>query len=168
MKPVLQRIAINGVLAALFLAMIGFFLGQVGTMFVVRSEVPTGANGPNPDEELLNALQYRVPLMLAFWGFVFVAVGEVLLHLWRSRKPAPAPAPAQQHPTEQLLQELLAKAEAEEKARADAQAGGTRHREAGGESVELPAPGKGTGHRASGGESREMIQVPDPESPKKE
>lgn len=169
MKPVLQRIAINGLLTAVFLGVIGMILGRVGTMFLPPSEVAITEPGePNPDAELMDAIQYRTPLLLAVWGFVFVAVGEVLLHAWRSRRPAPpAPTAAEKNTTEQMLQELLAKAEAEEKARADA--AGTKHRDLGGESIEIKGlPAKETGHRTPGGESREVNLPPEPEAPKKD
>jgi hypothetical protein len=65
-----------------------------------------------------------------------------------------------------MLQELLAKAEAEEKARSDAQAAGSRHRDLGGESMELKGglPHLG-GHRGKGGESVEMERPVFPPQP---
>lgn len=150
MHPVVQRIAINGILTALFLGVIGVMISNIAVTFVPRSadigEVPDG--GVNPDDELISQIQTRTPIMLAVWGFAFVAVGEVVLHLWRSRRPAPPAEPTQDEraKTEMLLQELLAKAEAEEKAKAA--------------SGEQPAGG----HRAQGGESREMLELPKPDA----
>ena len=147
MHPVVQRIAINGILTALFLGVIGVMIGNIAVTFVPRS-ADVGEGGVNPDDELISQIQTRTPIMLAVWGFAFVAVGEVVLHLWRSRRPAPPAEPTQDErtKTEMLLQELLAKAEAEEKAKAA--------------SGELPT----SGHRDKGGESREMLELPKPEA----
>ncbi len=55
---------------------------------------------------------------MAIWGVTLVALGEVLMHLWRGRKGAanakPAPPPDD---AEKLLNELLAQVEAAEKAK---------------------------------------------------
>ncbi|MBA4186521.1 MAG: hypothetical protein C0467_00740 [Planctomycetaceae bacterium] len=150
MHPVLQRIAINGILTALFLGVIGVMISNIAVTFVPQSaDISSGSDGGvNPDQELISQIKTRTPIMLAIWGFGFVAVGEVVLHLWRGRKPAkPAePTPEERTKTEMMLQELLAKAEADEKAK--------------------PATGNqpAGGHRAAGGESREMLELPKPEA----
>ncbi|MFO0825979.1 MAG: hypothetical protein U0792_23150 [Gemmataceae bacterium] len=169
MHPLLQRIVINGVLTAVFLAVIGAVIGQIGSVFMLSSQTNSAEpDAHNADAEIAHAIQYRMPLMLAGYGFIFVAIGEVILHFWRGRKPpTPAASAAQPQNTEQMLQELLAKAEAEENARSDAQAGGTRHRDMGGESIELKGglPDLGGGHRGKGGESVEMDRPVFPPQP---
>ncbi|MCE9564405.1 MAG: hypothetical protein K8U57_20400 [Planctomycetes bacterium] len=141
MPLVLQRIAIYGTFAALFLALLGVVLGQMASIMIPRSpEIPGAAEAgiPNPDAEILATIQTRTPIMMAVWGFVLVTIGELLLHVWRSRKPAPPPGPTPQEriDTEKVLQELMAKAEAEEKAKS----GTGGHRDKGGESQEVVLP----------------------------
>jgi hypothetical protein len=169
MKLVLQRIAIYGTLAAVFLGVLGMVLGHMAAILIPQSPVVPGvvADGtPNPDAETLAMIQTRTPIMMAVWGFVFVTIGELILHGWRSRRPMP-PGPTQQDQTEteMMLQELLAKAEADEKAKGD---GTGRHRDLGGESMELKVglPDARKGHRTAGGESQEVNINPDEQPPK--
>jgi len=79
--------------------------------------------GPGPavetrsgDPDLASKLRVRIPLLMAVWGFAFVAVGELVLHLIRSRKPTPPPTPPRQpDDAEKLLEQLLAEVEAKAK-----------------------------------------------------
>ena len=114
MNPVLKRILLHGGLTAGLLALVGLLFAEMAGMWM-----GTGAGPPAPTD--LNppvgpAIRYRVPLMMAVWGFVFVAVSELVLS--RFRKPAPA-KPAPPDDTEKLLNELLAQAEAKSAAEAE-------------------------------------------------
>ncbi len=163
MHPVLQRIAIYGTLTAVFLGVIGMMIGNIAIMFVPQSPdgIVNPADGANPDEQLISAIRVRTPIMLAIWGFVFVAVGELLLHAWRRRHPAapPSATTAEREATEKQIQEMLAQAEADEKASAGVgeQESRRKHRDLGGESMEM-----GVTHRKPGGESREVDITAEP------
>ena len=109
MNPVLRRILLHGGLTAGLLAAVGLLFAEMAGMWA-----GTGATAPPASADLNPpvgpAIRYRVPLMMAFWGFVFVAAGELVLS--RFRKPAPVKPPAPPDDTEKLLNELLAQAEA--------------------------------------------------------
>ena len=109
MNPVLRRILLHGGLTAGLLGVVGLLFAEMAGMWVGAREATAPASADlNPP--VGPAIRYRVPLMMAFWGFVFVAAGELVLS--RFRKPAPAkPAPPPDD-TEKLLNELLAQAEA--------------------------------------------------------
>jgi hypothetical protein len=119
MRELLRRIAISGGLTALILGALGFALAEMAASTV---ETPLGtrapANGPRPDVEQAHAvgakMRSQIPLSMAIWGFVFVAVVETVRHLVRSWRAAPAVAPTPVVPddTEKLLEELLSLAEA--------------------------------------------------------
>jgi hypothetical protein len=121
MHPVLKRILVNGGLTAAILAVIGFVFAELAAMWLASGEgVRPGSAGVV--EPVEGTLRTRVPLTLAFWGFVFVAVGELILHRVRRNRPAAQPTEPQQDDAEKLLNELLAQAEA--KAAAEAAARG--------------------------------------------
>jgi len=108
MNPVLRRILLHGGLTAGLLAVVGLLFAEMAGMWVGTGATTTPASAElNP--AVGPAIRYRVPLMMAFWGFVFVAAGELVLS--RFRRPAP-PKPAEPpDETEKLLNELLAQAE---------------------------------------------------------
>ncbi len=113
MKPVFRRIAWNGILTAIVLGIIGYFLAQLATMWLVASPGVRDATGDaigatDQDGSLAKSIQYRIPLLMAVWGFAFVAVGELVLYLWRG-EPKPKPSRLHQEPdeAEKLLEELL-------------------------------------------------------------
>jgi hypothetical protein len=107
MHPVVKRILINGGLTAVVLGGLGFLFSQFAGMWAT-SEVKPG--GENPNAILTESIRVKVPLMMAFWGFVFVVVAELLK--WRLRgKPAVAKVTEPQPDAEKLLNELLAQAE---------------------------------------------------------
>jgi len=125
MHPVLKRIAIYGTLTAIFLGVIGMMIGGIAVTFVPPTPAGVGPTEgePNSDQELISTIQTRMPIMLAIWGFVFVAAGEVLLYIWPRRKPAPQePTIDEQVKAEEQIQLLLALADAKAKAEADAKA----------------------------------------------
>ena len=72
--------------------------------------------GTDPNDVVGATLRSRVPLVLAAWGFVFVAVGEILLYWRRSRRKLIAAKPAEPDPAEKLLEELLSQVEAQRSA----------------------------------------------------
>ncbi len=109
MNPVLKRILLHGGLTAGLLALVGLLFAEMAGMWM-----GTGAGSPAPTD--LNppvgpAIRYRVPLMMAFWGFAFVAVCELVLSRFRKRAPV-KPAEPPPDDAETLLNELLAQAEA--------------------------------------------------------
>jgi hypothetical protein len=118
MPAILKRILMNGLLAASMLALIGYFYAEMAGMWLMAkaptrplSEAPV-AEAPSVDP-MLESIRYRVPATMALWGFLFVAGGEGLLYLWRKRRPAPVKSEPQTNPAQELLNQLLAKAEAE-------------------------------------------------------
>src|SRR4051794_20144694 len=102
MNPVLKRILLHGGLTAGLLALVGLLFGEMAKMWM---SPPAGA----PESADLNpavaaTLRYRVPLMMAFWGFLFVTVSELVLSRFRKHAPAkPAAPPADD--AEKLLNE---------------------------------------------------------------
>ena len=107
------RILRHGIPAALMLGCLGFVFAQfAGVWFqgkIGDREAPAGG------AEVTEALQWRVPLTMAGWGFGVVAVIEIVGSLWR--KPA-KPVEAKPVPdAEELLSKLLDEAEAAERAR---------------------------------------------------
>jgi hypothetical protein len=124
MRPVLRRIAIHGGLTALVLGLFGLMFAELGAIWLSSAPGARSAEvAETADAEVADRLRGRVPFLMAVWGFGFVAVAEVLMHLYRTRRAAAraamAPATAQPQPdeAERLLLELLAKAEAEAAAR---------------------------------------------------
>jgi hypothetical protein len=122
MRRVLKRIAVNGLLTAALLGMIGFGLAELATIWLAGSRTTRSSGGPEPttvevDDTLQKSLRYRVPLTMAGWGFAFVALSEVVLYLWRGRRPETKTSPPtpQPDPAEALLEELLAQVEASRK-----------------------------------------------------
>lgn len=101
MHPVLKRIALNGFLAAGILAVVGVAYARLAEVYLARStptrSVPGVPPAPPPEDPAADGLAYRIPAMMALWGFVFVAAGEGLLYLWRGNRPA-RPAPPHRPP----------------------------------------------------------------------
>ena len=121
MRDVFRRIAIHGGLTALVLGIVGFMLAELATIWLagspgVRTTTGEPVAGTDPNDMVGATLRSRVPLVLAAWGFVFVAVGELLLHWRRSRRKLLAAKPAEPDPAEKLLEELLSLVEAQRSA----------------------------------------------------
>jgi hypothetical protein len=120
MSPILKRILINGLFTAATLAVVGIGYAEMAGFWLVAqapqrlgNEAPIAAAPVN--EPLADSLKYRVPAMMALWGFLFVAAVELGLHWLRRGKPVPAKSATKPEPasTQQLLEQILAKAEAE-------------------------------------------------------
>lgn len=111
MSPVLRRIAIHGGLTAIVLGIIGLMFAEMASMWIVASVPPRGAAKATPPDT--SAMKKRLPLIMAFSGFAFVALGELVLHQFRKNRipPTREPAPTTEA-TEKLIQELLARVEA--------------------------------------------------------
>jgi hypothetical protein len=126
MRPVLRRIAIHGGLTALVLGLFGLMFAELGAIWLSSAPAARSAEAAEAaDAEVAARLRGRVPLLMAAWGFGFVAVAEVVVHYFRKRRAAAMPAVAQPQPddAEKLLLELLAKAEAEAAARQESGVG---------------------------------------------
>jgi hypothetical protein len=123
MHPVLKRILIHGALTAAILALVGLLFAELASLWTTsRAGRPASAelNPPLPA-----SFRYRVPLTLALGGFLFVAVGELVLRRIRGDKPAASAKPSSpQDDVEKLLNELLAQAEAKTAAEAAQKAAG--------------------------------------------
>ena len=116
MREVYRRIAINGILTAIILAVVGVVIGEMSAT-AMQMPVGTRATIKKPEQDAAttaaaNELRYRVPVMMAAWGFLVVAGFEVIRHRLRGRRPTPPPAPSVPDETEKLLEELLSQAEA--------------------------------------------------------
>jgi hypothetical protein len=125
MRPILIRILKQGIPVALILAVVGYVMAEsAGMWFAMQAggdsslRVTVGDADPVPagngGQDLTRILRTRLPLTLAAWGFGIIAVAELLLGLWRRRKPtAPAvPAVPTEDETEKLLNQLLEQADA--------------------------------------------------------
>jgi hypothetical protein len=151
MPPVLKRILLHGGATAVILAGVGFLFAEMAGMWTARgAERPGSADGSVP---VSATLRYRVPLMMAFWGFAFVAVSEFVLHRLRRHAPAKPPEPPPDD-AERLLNELLAQAEAKMAAEAESQKTEDKGQKA--ENPEVKPEGSGqkpeAEHRSDGGE----------------
>lgn len=107
------RILRHGIPAALILGCLGIVYAQfAGVWFqnkIGEREAPSGG------AEVTDALQWRMPLAMAGWGFGVVAAIELVTGLWR--KPIPSEAIKPVPDAEELLSKLLDEAEAAERER---------------------------------------------------
>lgn len=116
MKPEQKRVLVHATLTALVLAVIGLvFVEFAGAWLSAPAARPASAD-LNPG--LPESAKYRIPLMMALWGFAFVIVGEFVAARFRRPKVQEQPQPAD---AEKLLNELLAKADAERAAKPPAE-----------------------------------------------
>lgn len=115
MHPVVQRILVNGLTAAGVLAVVGFAYAQLAGIWLAGGSSARGLGEPGlappADDPLVESLRYRVPAMMALWGFAFVAVAEGVLAVVRGNRPAPLPVERTPDPAEVLLEELMRQAE---------------------------------------------------------
>lgn len=110
MHPLLKRLLINGGLTALVLAGMGFLFAELASTWTSGEALKSEAAAAN--ESMMGSIRSNVPLMMAFWGFVFVSVSEVLRwSLWGRKQAAAKPVEKQPDDVEKLLNELLAQAE---------------------------------------------------------
>jgi len=117
MNPLLKPILKNGLLSAGALAIVGYGYAELAGMWLAAQTplrtTPDGVVAAAPQEAVADSLQYRVPAMMALWGFVFVALGEVVLHRVRSRRAALVPpAIPQPDPAELLMKQMMLDAQA--------------------------------------------------------
>ena len=115
MSPLLKRILLHGAITAALLAGIGVGFTQMAGTWMVSSGGRTGA----PQPAVTDNLRLRIPLTMAFWGFVFVVGCELVLHRIRAGRLAVKPVEKQPDETEKLLNELLAQAESKMAAEAE-------------------------------------------------
>jgi hypothetical protein len=109
MHPLLKRILLNGALTAAILAGVGLVLARLAGMMAPAAGLRPGSadlNRPPGD-----SIRTNVPLMMAFWGFVFVALCEAVRWRLRGGEPAAAKSAEQPDDVEKLLNELLEQAE---------------------------------------------------------
>jgi hypothetical protein len=131
MHPIPVRILKQGIPVALILAAVGFLMAEAAGIFFamqsggdssVRVTVGDAPASADAGEDLTRTLQRRLPFTLAAWGFGLVVALELLLGLWRGRKPATpsssAPTVPTEDETEKLLNQLLQQADAAEADRA--------------------------------------------------
>jgi hypothetical protein len=123
MNPLLKRILLHGGMTAALLAGLGLLFAELAGMWMSGSTSRSGS--VEQSQATSEALRYRVPLMMAFWGFVFVVGCELVLS--RFRKPIPKPQ-KQPDDAEKLLNELLAQAEAKMAQEAGQKAGGAEQK----------------------------------------
>jgi hypothetical protein len=123
MHPLLKRIAVNGLLSAVMLGVLGLVFSELAGMWLATATAGRSVPAQAPDAGVTDSLRYRLPLTMAVWGLVFVAATEGLLYLWRGNPAgttAKAAAIAEPDPAEKLLEELLQQAEASQAKAADA------------------------------------------------
>ena len=124
MRNLFIRILKHGVPTALALALIGYLFGEVASLWMHAHATPRfGSDGTiptmNDDESVAQVYRQRLPMMMAGWGFGLVVVFELLLFLVRGNgTPLPKEVtPTRNDSTEDLLNQLMAKAEAAEASR---------------------------------------------------
>jgi hypothetical protein len=84
-----KTIVVNGLLAAIPLALIGYLYAQMAGMWVSSQAIPrTGTSGSLAAAssisaaEISSAIAWRLPFTMAICGFIFVALGEGAKSLW--------------------------------------------------------------------------------------
>ncbi|QJW99462.1 hypothetical protein [Frigoriglobus tundricola] len=150
MHPVLKRVLLHGGATAVVLACVGLLFSQLAAMWASGSGQTARTD---LDPQVGAAIRYRVPLMMAFWGFAFVAAAELLLHRFRRPVAEKSPEPPADD-AEKLLNELLAQAEA--KMAQEAESRKAQAQGPGAETPERKSEGSGQkpepGHRSDGGD----------------
>jgi hypothetical protein len=118
MRPVLKRIAINGLLTAAVLGLFGFLLAELAAVWLAGHQParPASVESAAPAGDPVAAgLRYRLPFVMAGLGFGFILVCELALYAVRGN-PTPADkklaAAEQPDPAELLLEQLMAEADA--------------------------------------------------------
>jgi hypothetical protein len=118
MPLILKRILSNGLLTAALLAVIGYGYAELAGVFLLANPPARTITGNVPaapaEDPLSTELTYRLPAMMALWGFLFIAAGEGVMYAWRRRRPIAVPAkPAESKAdtAEVLLEQILAQVE---------------------------------------------------------
>jgi hypothetical protein len=100
MKSLARRIVVHGLMAAVPLALLGFLYAQMAGMWTATqsplrigpaSEEVVAVRNSDADG-VTAALEWKVPIVMATGGFLFVAIGECLLAMWR--RPGNPPTPS--------------------------------------------------------------------------
>jgi hypothetical protein len=121
----LIRILKQGIPVALILAVIGYVMAGVAGMWLsshsgsdTSVRVTVENSSADTGETLTQAMQLRLPLTLAAWGFGLVTVLELVRTLVRGQKPSTKqntlPSRVTEDETEKLLNQLLQQADAAE------------------------------------------------------
>lgn len=97
----------------------GLICGAAGYLYAVAAGAYV-ADERDDGRTLRDALAWRVPFAMAFWGAGFTLVVEFFRHLWApaSQATTPAAAPTPEADAEKLLLQLLEQAEEAERSRA--------------------------------------------------
>lgn len=97
---------------------VGLICGAAGYLYAVAAGAYY-ATERDDGSTLRDALAWRVPFAMAFWGAGFTLVVEFFRHLWAPKKPdeKPAAAPNPEADAEKLLLQLLEQAEEAERSR---------------------------------------------------
>jgi hypothetical protein len=149
MHPIVKRILIHGGFTAGLLALVGILFAELAGIWAASNPGKPGSADLNPP--LPDSLRYRVPLTLAGGGFLFVAVGELILSRVRRKKPDAKPTEPQPDDAERLLNELLAQAESKMALEAESQ----KAQEAGAEGQEAgEQKPEGSGQKVENGEQK--------------
>ena len=131
MPPTLVRILKNGLPAAAFLAFVGYLMAEVAGIWFDSQVPPPPANPsegrfvPPTGADVSGMLRFQLPLTMGAWGFLLVAVFELVLRVWRGPEAvktkiperARGSLPPPEDDVEALLNQLLQQAEAAEAAR---------------------------------------------------
>ena len=124
MNRLLKRIAIHGSLAAVILGLLGLLYAEMAGTWILSVSKPAfhssnaTPSDPMRDIDPNDTIHRRVPLSMAFWGFTFVALGELLMYLRRGHpKSVQETKPVPEADAEKLLEELLQQVEAAAKAK---------------------------------------------------
>lgn len=95
-----KTILVHGLMAAGVLAIIGYFLAQLAGMWVATQSQPRVSWEANAlpirdagidTTELTATLAWRLPLSMAAFGFILVAIGEGLRSIWKTQPPQSEP-----------------------------------------------------------------------------
>lgn len=120
MQTTRRRILKNGLIVAGALAVIGMLFGQLAEIWLSSQSTPR--LGPMLDDEVVAkatadapGMSWRVPLAMAFWGFVLVVAFEMMAGFWRkpvvtSTTNRPLSTDAAELAVQQFLREAEAKA----------------------------------------------------------
>ena len=112
MKPTLLRILKNGLPAAAILAILGYYMADLGMIWVSSQPGTDAQGGTEWASEAVEKIRYRMPIGMALWGFGLIAAFELALYAWRGSLPPPAPPSTPSPSTDELLNKLLEQAEA--------------------------------------------------------
>ncbi len=77
------RILVNGLLAAIPLALVGYLLAHVAGLWAASHDNRASDTGA----AITDTLARRLPYTLALGGFLFVLIGELILAMWRRSDP---------------------------------------------------------------------------------